>query len=222
MSDSESVGKQRKLFARVKQIEDNGGDTRCTRDVWPLSNHSCGDKRFPTCGMSQALRKRYGDEKARDIMTRKSSVGSSSAEVSSSSASADNTTSTPVPVFRARLVRPATWSTGSTSPIASRVLRSTGSTSSIARRAINFVKKRTNGVANKGNDSGVFFGASSTVQVDSSFRRNMMGRPSVIDLARMEPEESKKDDDDYNLSEIWDSEEEERKAEERQREKSAR
>ena len=221
MSDSESVGKQHKLFARVKQIEDNGGDTRCTRNVWPLSNHSCGDKRFPTCGLSQSLRKRYGDGKARDIMTRKSSAGSSSTEVSSSSASADNSTSTPVPVFRAKLVRPAAWSTGSTSPVARRVLRSTGATSPIARRALSFVKKRPTSVANKGDDSGVFLAASSTVRMDSGLRRNVMSQPSVIDLARVEPEKSKTEES-YNLSEIWDSEEEERKAEERQKERSSR
>ena len=50
MSDEISVEKHRKMFAKIKMIEENGGNSKVTKKYWPLDNHSGGDGRFPTCG----------------------------------------------------------------------------------------------------------------------------------------------------------------------------
>ena len=95
MSDELSVARQRKMFARIKLVEENGGNTFATREYWPLSNHSGGDGRFPTCGAKHSVLKKYSAKDAERILE----------------ADGDRNkvkTSTPK-VFRARLRRPSSW-----------------------------------------------------------------------------------------------------------------
>lgn len=75
-----------------------------TRKFWPLSNHSGGDGRFPTCGAAQNVLKKFNSADAREIL----GTRSTKALVVSTSSEGAPSTSTPV-TFRARLRRPMSW-----------------------------------------------------------------------------------------------------------------
>ena len=110
MSDEASVDRQKRVYRTIKVIEENGGNTNATRAWWPLSNHSGGDQRFPTCGARHSILRKFGDRLGNEIL-QDEGVPTSRARLAAAS-------STPVKVERPRLRRPSSWSSvGELTPI---------------------------------------------------------------------------------------------------------
>ena len=180
--NSEAVRKAKKEYRTIDVIEQNGGDSRLTRRFWPLQNHSGGDKRFPTSGAKATIIQRFGGKVGREIIHEGGAATRSSSRMK---------TSTPCKVFRARLVRPSSWTNSSSSD---KVFAPRDN--SVKAELVDLTKE----------DSGVELTRS---KVDTGVKRNVMGAPQVIDL--VDSEKEKPEADFYPLSHIWDSDEEDQR-----------
>ena len=196
MSDEASVERQKRIYRTIKVIEENGGNTNATRAWWPLTNHSGGDQRFPTCGARHSILRKFGDRRGQEILQED--------DVRSSRARWASPNSTPVKVERAKLRRPSSWS-------------SMEAVTPIKRPAETEVVDLTGSF--NGNDSGM---GPSPVKVDrvlSSRKDSVEPEPSKFrrkDSVDPEPSKPRRKDsvELYPLDHIWDSEEENVKAEE--------
>ena len=181
---SDSVESQRKMFRHIRQIEENGGTSLATRPYWPLSNHSGGDNRHPTCGARINILKRYSKEDAEKILG-----GEGPAQ------------STPVKTSRAKLRRPSSWESCDDVFVAPGP-NMTDSGVSLTPAAGMDTASRRNAV---GVATIVDLGAISNLSPNNSFGKR--GQNNVKAKAG-----GKKLNSEYSLSEVWDSEAEEERA----------
>ena len=205
MSERLTWEKERRVYAQIRGIENDGGNSNATREFWPLSNHSGGDGRFPTCGARQSVLKRFDMRTARSIMGSSSSISTLSTSVSSTSSSREATPASSTPVFRAKLRRPISWSSTGPDEVFSPVKKSQAGPEVIDC----FSPEKKASLVQE--DSGIMTTPLVKARMDVAVRGNAVGSNKVDDIAKGEPS---KFVDEYHPQHIWDSEEEELKAKE--------